>query len=357
MTAAAQSHSRSNDVKQQAISMLELTLASQEVTQIQGLLAEVTARFSSVDSPEFLEHATPLAHELPRRLRHFMNDFRLKDDGYGVAVIRGFPVNDHEIGPTPASWDARIPAQTLPQEALLSLCGTLLGDLVTWASEQDGYIVHNVLPIRAHEDSQLGWGSAMEFILHVEDAFSPYSPDYLGLLCMRNPEATGTTISSVSALDLTKLDLDTLFGENFYVRPDDAHLETGEQQNVYNAYRAQAQSLREAEVSEQAKVSILFGDRATPYVRLDPPYMEARDNPIAQAAMDQFLRELNANKTRVRLRPGDMVFIDNFRAVHGRDPFKAKYDGTDRWLKRVKVAHDLRKSRERRSSATSRKIL
>jgi Fe(II)/alpha-ketoglutarate-dependent arginine beta-hydroxylase len=337
--------------------MLELTLNSQEVRQIQNLLSELMAQFTSVDSPEFLEQATPLSHELPRRLRRVMNDFRLKDDGYGVIVIRGFPVDEGKIGPTPARWDERFPLRTLEQEALLSLCGTLLGDLVTWASEQDGYIVHNVLPIKEYEDSQLGWGSAMEFILHVEDAFSPYRPDYLGLICMRNPDATGTTISAMADLDLAQLDLDTLFGENFYVRPDDAHLATANQQNDYNTFRDEAHSQREEEVNKPPKTAILFGDRTAPYVCLDPPYMDAHGCDKAQKAMEQFVRAVNVTKKRVRLQPGDMVFIDNFRAVHGREPFKAKYDGTDRWLKRVKVTHDLRKSRVHRSTATSRKIL
>lgn len=337
--------------------MLELTLNSQEVRQIQNLLSEAMAEFTSVDSPEFLEQATPLSHELPKRLRGVMNEFRLKDDGYGVIVIRGFPVDEAKIGPTPARWDERSPSRTLEQEALLALCGTLLGDLVTWASEQDGYIVHNVLPIKEHEDSQLGWGSAMEFILHVEDAFSPYSPDYLGLICMRNPDATGTTISAVADLDLAQLDLDTLFGENFYVRPDDAHLATANQQNSYNTSRDEAHSQREEEVKQPPKTAILFGDRTAPYVCLDPPYMDAHGCDKAQEAMEQFVRAMNVKKKRVCLQPGDMVFIDNYRAVHGREPFKAKYDGTDRWLKRVKVTHDLRKSRVHRSTATARKIL
>jgi Fe(II)/alpha-ketoglutarate-dependent arginine beta-hydroxylase len=337
--------------------VLELTLNSQEVRQIQDLLAGVTAEFTSVDSPEFLMQATPLSHELPRRLRGMMNEFRLKDDGYGVIVIRGFPVDDGKIGPTPASWDERASSRTLEQETLLALCGTLLGDLVTWASEQDGYIVHNVLPIKEYEDSQLGWGSAKEFILHVEDAFSPYSPDYLGLLCMRNPDATGTTISAVAELDLAQLDLDTLFGKNFYVRPDDAHLATANQQNSYNTSRREAHSQREEEVNKPPKTAILFGDRRAPYVCLDPPYMDAHGDDKAQNAMTQFVGAMNAEKRRVYLQPGDMVFIDNYRVVHGREPFKAKYDGTDRWLKRVKVTHDLRKSRVHRSTATCRKIL
>jgi hypothetical protein len=34
--------------------------------------------------------------------------------------------------------------------------------------------------------------------------------------------------------------------------------------------------------------------------------------------------------------------------VHGRKPFKARHDGTDRWLKRLDVTLDLRKSRAAR---------
>ena len=51
---------------------------------------------------------------------------------------------------------------------------------------------------------------------------------------------------------------------------------------------------------------------------------------------------------------GDFAFIDNYQAVHGRKPFRARYDGRDRWLKRINVVRDLRKSRESRLSAASR---
>jgi alpha-ketoglutarate-dependent taurine dioxygenase len=56
------------------------------------------------------------------------------------------------------------------------------------------------------------------------------------------------------------------------------------------------------------------------------------------------------------LEPGDFVFIDNYRAVHGRKPFKARYDGNDRWLKRINITRDLRKSRDARLSSTERLI-
>ncbi|QMU70179.1 hypothetical protein GXP74_20055 [Streptacidiphilus sp. P02-A3a] len=33
---------------------------------------------------------------------------------------------------------------------------------------------------------------------------------------------------------------------------------------------------------------------------------------------------------KVVLEPGDAIFLDNYRVVHGREPFQPRYDGTDR---------------------------
>lgn len=338
--------------------MLEITFTPQETAQIRNILASLSSDSNTAESPDFLLKATPLSHELPRRLRDMANDFRLRDDGYGVLVIRGFPVDDSKIGLTPASWEDRSnAANTAEEEMLLALCGTLLGELVSWSSEQDGYMVHNVLPIKEHEKTQLGWGSDVELIFHVEDAFSPYSPDYLGLMCMRNPDSIGTSISAIADLDLARLDLDTLFSERFVVRPDDAHLEESDNETSDNNERSLAISNREEEIRNPNHISVFFGDRKAPYIRLDPPYMDSDGSTKAKEALDDLIRQLSLNKTHVRLRPGDIIFVDNCRVVHGREPFKAKYDGTDRWLKRIKVTRDLRKSREHRSSAISRKIL
>lgn len=58
----------------------------------------------------------------------------------------------------------------------------------------------------------------------------------------------------------------------------------------------------------------------------------------------------------VALNPGDIAFIDNYRVVHGRKPFQARFDGTDRWLRRLNITRDLRKSRHARLTAESRVI-
>ena len=53
---------------------------------------------------------------------------------------------------------------------------------------------------------------------------------------------------------------------------------------------------------------------------------------------------------------GEICFVDNRKAVHGRRSFKARYDGYDRWFKRMNITRDLRKSRASRTDAASRII-
>jgi alpha-ketoglutarate-dependent taurine dioxygenase len=77
----------------------------------------------------------------------------------------------------------------------------------------------------------------------------------------------------------------------------------------------------------------------------------------SRRAMQALIDAVDARLTAVVLAPGDFCFVDNYKAVHGRRPFKVRYDGADRWLKRVNVTRDLRKSREARASSTSRVIL
>jgi alpha-ketoglutarate-dependent taurine dioxygenase len=88
---------------------------------------------------------------------------------------------------------------------------------------------------------------------------------------------------------------------------------------------------------------------------LDPYFMDVEQlDPQSREAFEALVAAIDANIKGVVLRQGDTCFIDNFRAVHGRNPFKARFDGKDRWLKRVNVTRDLRKSRSARPSTESR---
>ena len=72
--------------------------------------------------------------------------------------------------------------------------------------------------------------------------------------------------------------------------------------------------------------------------RFDPYSMGQPEIEEARLAMDQLIRVINENLTGVSLLPGECLFIDNYKAVHWRSFFKARFDGTDRWFKWITVA-------------------
>jgi len=92
-------------------------LDPQEISHITGMVKLLGDSYSSVESVEFLSSITLHAHDLPRRLREFLNEFRLADADSDFALISGFPVDGEAIGPTPVHWDHRPPVSpTLKEE-------------------------------------------------------------------------------------------------------------------------------------------------------------------------------------------------------------------------------------------------
>jgi Fe(II)/alpha-ketoglutarate-dependent arginine beta-hydroxylase len=339
--------------------MNSLVLSADEIRSIQGLLSEIPGAFTSVEDPELAVDAPLYAHELPRRVRRHLIDFRSREPESGLCVISGYPIDHAKIGSTPAHWHQkaeRSPARE--EEILLLLFGSLLGDCIGWATQQDGRLVHDILPIRAYEDEQLGFGSKQVLWWHTEDAFHPFRGDYLGMMCLRNPDGVATTFASLEGIELDPQQRSLLFEPWYTIRPDESHRKKNRSdlrsldEDLDSSY-----SRIDAMDTAPEKVAVLYGDPRSPYVRLDPYFMEpVADNPEAQAALEVLIHAIDSKLQEIVLTPGDFCFIDNFKLVHGRKPFTARYDGTDRWLKRVNIARDLRKSRASRTVATSRII-
>lgn len=330
--------------------MEHLRLLDDETAAIKGLLAELKAQYSSAEETAFLHDAPAIAGDLPRRVRRFLNDFRLLEPAAGACLISAFPVDDASLGPTPTHWRQR-PAisPALAEEMLFVLFGSLLGEAIGWAAQQDGSIVHDIMPIKSDETSQISTGSRQPIWWHNEDAFHAYRGDYVGLMCLRNRERVPTTLSSLGTISLDEGLAGVLFEPHFVIRPDYSHLRNGRAGTA-------APEGEEGPCAELPRVPVLFGDRRAPYLRLDPYFMCQPESPRAQAALDALVRTIDANLAELVLGPGDCLFVDNYRAVHGRRSFRARYDGSDRWLKRLNITRDLRKSRDARPDFISRVI-
>jgi hypothetical protein len=191
------------------------------------------------------------------------------------------------------------------------------------------------VPIEGHENKMIGSGSELELVWHTEDARYSYRGDYIGLLCLRNTDAVPTTYALIDEVQLDPHLVEVLSEPHFLFRPDPSHPRD----------------------NEGEKASVLFGDLRSPYIRFDPYCMDRPETEEARSAMDSLIRAIDENLKGVALLPGECLFIDNYKAVHGRSSFKARFDGTDRWLKRINVVRDLRKSRAVRAAPASRVVL
>lgn len=321
--------------------MDKLEIDATEQLSLTHLLDDTENDFENLDSDDSLNKITVLAHELPRRIRITLNAFR-REQMSGLLRISGYAVDQDRVGRTPAHWrDWPSPATTRREELLLLLFSSLVGDPFGWATQQNGRLIHDVLPIKGHEDEQLGSSSESLLTWHTEDAFHPLRGDFIGFSCLRNPYAAATTIGYVDSLDVPNSMKNVLFEERFIIRPDESHLAKN------NSAKGAAGMFAGIEEMQQNpdRVAVLFGDPARPYIRADPYFMSVDpDDYEAQCALDWLVKEIDEKIFDLCLESGDFCFLDNFRIVHGRKPFTARHDGTDRWLKRVNIASDLRKS-------------
>jgi L-asparagine oxygenase len=85
---------------------------------------------------------------------------------------------------------------------------------------------------------------------------------------------------------------------------------------------------------------VLYGNREDPFLNYDEDLMKAMTLE-AEAALEALKEAIASVYQGIKLEVGDLLCIDNRRTVHGRSPFKPRYDGFDRWLQRSFVVRDL----------------
>jgi alpha-ketoglutarate-dependent taurine dioxygenase len=315
--------------------VVRYTLSPAEASEAYALAAECERSYRQVDDPGFLADVAVIAHDLPRSVRHAVNRGRL-DDGKHAIVVAGNQVDDEQIGATPASWMEADNDGSRPYSFLAMIYSALLGDAIGWAGQQAGRLVTDVLPTRGMEHSMVSASSTKELGWHTEDAFSPARADYVGLMCLRSPQRIGTTLGYIDRSAIPDELGEVLMQKRFYTFADASH------ENAESTVPA---------------VSVFEGCRDAPVLRIDRDYTVAVDGDAeAQRALSHIVAHLDRNIYELALTVGDVAFIDNRNVVHGRRPFRPLFNGKDRWLKRVNVVEELRRTRPGRSTSETRVI-
>ncbi|MGW5867831.1 TauD/TfdA family dioxygenase [Streptomyces sp. NPDC055239] len=239
-------------------------------------------------------------------------------DGY--RVVRGLFDGFADPGPTPAHWSATDPDDSAAHDVALALAARLLGRVFGWRDQQDGRMVHNILPSPGCEEMQVGASSTVPLAWHNEDGFHPERADLLLLACVRNPDNIGTRLAGIRRARLAARTVEQLRRPALVIEPDDSYED------------------EDAVHQERVPMATVWDGDDGLCVRYDPSYTRPlTDDPQFAAAYDELGAAFEECGFIVPLEPGDLLVVDNDAVVHGRVAFRARYDGTDRWLKRVLV--------------------
>lgn len=302
-----------------------------------GLRAAARTALSTQGSPakpEFYEGLEAHLRRIPASIRAALSELR-SSRSLSALLISGVHVDPDRCGSTPLSWQEALDDDRQDvEEAQLALLGACLGEPFAWPTIQRGRMVQNLVPVESDRQAQSGHGSvALEW--HTEDGFHQDRCRYLMLLGIRNRDRVPTTLGSVHDVRLTERRRTVLAERRFLIRPDPEHL------RQLAEFAPESDMLRRAhEMYESPEpVAILFGDPDVPQLRIDAPYTTALDgDEEAAEALTSIVEELNRVQRDVVVGVGDVLIVDNYRAVHGRRAFEPRFDGTDRWLKRMSVA-------------------
>ena len=189
--------------------------------------------------------------------------------------------------------------------------------------QQNGRLVHDIIPPRGEEHEQTGASSTVELSPHTEDAFHPQRANLLLLACVRNPDSVPTRVASVRHARLADTEREVLSAPALPILPDSSYTEA-------DGFTTDG--------TAAPPVATIWDTGRGLGLRYDPAYTPLKDgDPTYLSAYHQLGKELKRSAFTVQLEPGDVLVIDNDVVVHGRQPFQARYDGTDRWLRRVSV--------------------
>lgn len=224
-----------------------------------------------------------------------------------------------EVPPTPTTdeeADGMLDSMQQPLKNFLEVA-LRYGMVFGYKQEQDGRIIQHIFPKRKNETSQISGSSKVELELHTEAAFHPYKPDYVALLCVRADPDAATVYASLDSIlrYLAPSSFSALCKSDFVTRVDASFQTKGE--------------------PDQEVVMPVFTTVAGELAMTFDADLMSGTHPAANVALED-LRMAAAKAAReVVLRAGDIIIIDNNKAVHGRRPFTPKYDGKDRWLLRA----------------------
>ena len=273
------------------------------------------------DHPGLVRAAGHAARGMPAEVHDALVDLADDPGPAGALLLRG--VDMGQVPATPAGPDEVGTDKVPVSEFALLAVARRLGQPVGYLAELNGRVVQDIVPTRSGSRAQVSTSSRVRLDWHTEAAFHPHRPRYLVLACLRGDPEAATLLCSVRHLVqvLGREDVSALREPRYRTAVDESYLS-----------RRAGRSSRPGPVVRGP----VGGER----LWFDADLMTADTDRHARA-LAALRTAVDEHHTRVTLRHGDVLVVDNDLAVHGRSAFEPRWDGTDRWLQRTFVVADL----------------
>lgn len=324
-------------------------LSEEDVIEVRGIITEIKNQFKSVEDNDYIRQTYRFAERLPLSIRNAVKRLKREESQCDSLIIRGFKAGEFDSIKTPAHWNevsSDLKAQEL--DFASTIFATLLGHIFSWRSQQHGNFVNEIIPIKGNESNQVGSSSKTALAWHNEDCFHPHRPDFLCLYCVRNNDSISTKLWSVRRLEPFKDHplYNELFLPNYEFLVDYSHDQGIPASNVKTMEKYKA---------EPIILPVLWGDRNSPYMCFDPHFTRTLTKKAADA-LAWLEKIVSSDYSECSLQKADILFINNHKVAHGREPFNPKYDGQDRWLRRILITESIRKSIVERKEISNSQI-
>jgi len=301
-------------------------------------LAECITEHPS-NSPEFFcRQAKEQSEKLPPRIKKALTIFAAKGSETGFLLIKGIPIQPETIPKTPEGNQHKL-GETTTLAKIQAILVSSIGDMIAYEAECYGNLFQDVVPLRAMEKAQTSLGSNTELEIHTEQAFSKLKPDILSLACLRGDPNAYTHIFPVQTIlnNLTSEEK-ALLREPLWYTGVDLSFKLNNNEFIDGDLRG--------------PMPIIRGPPNDPTLIFDQDLMTGTTEE-SKEMIKKIINIYYQHKLRHNLKPGEIILVDNNRAVHGRSAFKPKYDGEDRFLIRCFATFDLLKSEYARETQTN----
>ena len=311
-----------------------IELDENELESILILADKITA--CPTEQPDvFCKQAKDLSIKIPERIRNILLYFVSNGSATGFLLCKYIPINDNPV--TPSGNNFKMGEKTMLAK-VQSLLINVIGEMISYEGEGYGRLFQDVVPVQNMAKKQTSVGSNVELEIHTEQAFSKLRPDILSLACLRGDIEANTYILPVHEIinNLNDSELELLRQPLW---------KTG----VDLSFKLNGNEFIEGDI--RGPIAIIQGSYECPILVFDQDLMtgitEESDKMISKI-VDIYYK----NRVKHNLTSGEIIFIDNRYAVHGRSSFFPKYDGKDRFLIRCFAVFDFEYSKYARSNGS-----